>query len=393
MTFAVLVIHWSEQPCYGSPSSPLLPPRVWGRPHCWTSGTGWAAPLRRPPTSSRSRRPGAWLAASYPASWQTGDRSVPDYLPVNLKCFRLSASQTYLFLFLSCLGHGIPSLFFPFHETVFLMCVNSFVYGLFNGTFHTSANVLLLDIWRGRKSSPYMYTMHLFFGLGSFLTPLITEMFQNSENVSNKHLVSNSSVTTFQIPKEDTFWNVNNLYLIIGSLLCMSSFGFLYYYFVDKKFEYKSLAKEEDPNFILLTPVEEEETFIASDEEIVYSSSKSSPFKLTERKRLIFILLMTSFNFFFAGVEGSFKNFIPAFGSHCRLHLSRQEGSNLSGIFFGTYTANRILLIVGSMYASATVDMWFSLLLCTVSCFVLHIWGTSTKLGLQIGWVLISLSY
>ena len=265
------------------------------------------------------------------------------------------------------------------------MCVNSFVYGLFNGTFHTSANVLLLDIWRGRKSSPYMYTMHLFFGLGSFLTPLITEMFQNSENVSNKRLVSNSSVTTFQIPKEDTFWNVNNLYLIIGSLLCMSSFGFLYYYFVDKKFEYKSLAKEEDPNFILLTPVEEEETFIASDEEIVYSSSKSSPFKLTERKRLIFILLMTSFNFFFAGVEGSFKNFIPAFGSHCRLHLSRQEGSNLSGIFFGTYTANRILLIVGSMYASATVDMWFSLLLCTVSCFVLHIWGTSTKLGLQIG--------
>ena len=264
------------------------------------------------------------------------------------------------------------------------MCLNSFIYGLFNGTFHTSANVLLLDIWRGRKSSPYMYTMHLFFGLGSFLTPLMTEKFQNSENVLSKHLFRNSSMTTFQIQGEITFWNINNLYLIIGTLLCISSVGFLYYYFVDKKFEYKSLSKEEDPNFILLTPVEEEETEMPSDEEIVYSSTKSSS-KLSERKKLIFILLMTSFNFFFAGVEGSFKNFIPAFGSHCRLHLSRQEGSSLSGIFFGTYTANRILLIVGSMYASATVDMWLSLLLCTLSCFVLHIWGTSSKLGLQIG--------
>ena len=298
--------------------------------------------------------------------------------------FRLSASQTYLFLFISCLGHGIPSLSFPFHRTVFVMCLNSFIYGLFNGTFHTSANVLLLDIWRGRKSSPYMYTMHLFFGLGSFLTPLITEKFQNSENLVSTHLFKNSSMTTFQIPEKNTFWNINNLYLIIGTLLCLSSVGFLYYYFVDKKFEYKSLSKEEDPNFIHLTPVEEEETEMPSDEEIVYSSAKSSS-KLSERKKLIFILLMTSFNFFFAGVEGSFKNFIPAFGSHCRLHLSRQEGSSLSGIFFGTYTANRILLIVGSMYASATVDMWLSLLLCTLSCVVLHIWGTSTKLGLQIG--------
>ena len=110
--------------------------------------------------------------------------------------FRLTCSQTYLFLFLSCLGHALPSLCFPFHQSVTAMCLNSFIFGLFDGTFHTSANVLLLDIWRGRKSSPYMYTMHLFFGLGSFLTPLVTEKFQN--------------------PDKGTFWNINNLYQIIG---------------------------------------------------------------------------------------------------------------------------------------------------------------------------------
>ena len=40
---------------------------------------------------------------------------------------------------------------------------------------------------------------------------------------------------------------------------------------------------------------------------------------------------------------------------------------------------------MGSMYASATVDMWLSLVLCAVSCVILHLWGDTNKLGLQIG--------
>ena len=158
--------------------------------------------------------------------------------------------------------------------------------------------------------------MHLFFGLGSFLTPLVTEKFQNGD-------------------KDGTFWNINNLYLMIGSMLGVSSFGFLYYYFLDRKFEYKSLEKEDDAEELLLTPIEEEK----DSQEIIFSEAKKG--KLSKRKRIIFILLMTSFNFFFAGVEGSFKNFIPAFASSCSLHLTRQEGSYLSGVFFGTYTVNR----------------------------------------------------
>ena len=89
---------------------------------------------------------------------------------------RLSGSGKYLFLFLSCIGHAIPTLIFPFHYSVACMCINAFFFGLFIGTFHTTANVLLLHIWRGRKSSPYMYTMHLFFGFGSFITPMITKL-------------------------------------------------------------------------------------------------------------------------------------------------------------------------------------------------------------------------
>ena len=126
-------------------------------------------------------------------------------------------------------------------------------------------------------------------------------------------------------------------------MLGISSFGYLYYYFVDRRFEYKSLNKEDDVEELLLTPIEEE----LSTEKILYSAEGGSK-GLSRRKKLIFILLMTSFNFFFAGVEGSFKNFIPAFASSCSLHLSRQEGSHLSGVFFGTYTVNRQIYTWGS---------------------------------------------
>lgn len=47
--------------------------------------------------------------------------------------------------------------------------------------------------------------------------------------------------------------------------------------------------------------------------------------KLTQRQRTIFISLMTLFNFWFAGLEGSFKNFIPAYGTSCPLHLTRSQ--------------------------------------------------------------------
>ena len=132
--------------------------------------------------------------------------------------------------------------------------------------------------------------------------------------------------------KQLTFWNVDNLYLIIGGLLGVSSFGYVYYYIIDRKFEYQSLAKVEDIDYVKLTPVEEEKSF-DSEEEIIFSASKTNSTKLSRRKKLIFILLMTSFNFFFAGVEGSFKNYIPAFGSQCDLNLSRQETEWTIGSF------------------------------------------------------------
>ena len=56
---------------------------------------------------------------------------------------------------------------------------------------------------------------------------------------------------------------------------------------------------------------------------------------------MLIVSLMTAFNFFFAGLEGTFKNLTPTFANSCNLQLSRQQGATLQSVFFGTYTLNR----------------------------------------------------
>ena len=134
--------------------------------------------------------------------------------------------------------------------------------------------------------------------------------------------------------KQLTFWNIDNLYLIIGGLLGFSSFGFLYYYIIDRKYE--ELKCCESVTLIKYgaqkRKCEEEIRFESEKENNIAASEITSP-KLSRRNKIIFIILMATFNFFFAGVEGSFKNYIPAFGTQCNLNLSRQEKEWKTGSF------------------------------------------------------------
>ena len=274
---------------------------------------------------------------------------------------RLSASQIYLMLFAGCIGHAVPTIIFPLHRSLIEFYSNSFCFGLFNGIFHTASNVLILNIWRNKNVSPYMYTMHFCLGIGFLAGPLLSKEFQHAEHFYRDDL--NLSVSTdMDIIKGHTFLNVDNLYLIIGCILGFTSFGFVFYYFIER-----SLAKER--------------AIFASSVSFMQVTTNN---KMTKAKKIIFVILMILINFFFAGVEGSFKSYIPVYSTQHSLNLSRQEGSNTLSMFFGTYTGFRVLLIFGSLFLSATVDMWISLALCAVGCSILQTWAKTSSLGYRI---------
>ena len=120
-------------------------------------------------------------------------------------------------------------------------------------------------------------------------------------------------------------WTIDSLYGLLGTALAINSLGYFAYYVVDTRKEMKEGGLK----------VEEGRTLNMVKEETNTCSN------LGARDRLLLVTLMTVFNFFFAGLEGTFKNLTPTFATSSKLQLSRQQGADLSTIFFGTYTLNR----------------------------------------------------
>ena len=117
---------------------------------------------------------------------------------------------------------------------------------------------------------------------------------------------------------------------MVGGALAINSLGFLFYFLLDvRREDGKEIAQLEGAKSRRLSVQKEEPNNI------------SKPRQLSNFDRMLIVSLMTAFNFFFAGLEGTFKNLTPTFANSCNLQLSRQQGATLQSVFFGTYTLNR----------------------------------------------------
>merc|ERR1712130_146842 len=96
----------------------------------------------------------------------------------------------YLFLASTLLLIGVANGSLPYSPSLFFMYAASFMKGLASGSMDTGGNVLLLRIWEGRDSGPYMHAIHFTFGIGAFLAPLISRPFLVNTEVAFGTFVS-----------------------------------------------------------------------------------------------------------------------------------------------------------------------------------------------------------
>ena len=111
----------------------------------------------------------------------------------------------------------------------------------------------------------------------------------------------------------------------MGCGLAVNSLGYFYFYLADRRRE----GGEKTEGQVRLATLREE------------GEVHTKCLNMTGTDRLLLVSLMTVFNFFFSGLEATFKNLSPTFAASCSLRLSRQDGAQLLAIFFGTYTLNR----------------------------------------------------
>ena len=127
----------------------------------------------------------------------------------------------------------------------------SFIRGLASGSLDTGGNVLLLNIWEGRDSGPYMHALHFTFGIGAFLAPLISRPFLvNVEEVEhlNDSLVSTNLTEAEEVvgrEVEESLWTVKTLYPMVSAYPVLLSIVFIVFHVKDRK-KVKQGAKKEE---------------------------------------------------------------------------------------------------------------------------------------------------
>lgn len=95
--------------------------------------------------------------------------------------FLFNCYNRQFLLFLALLATAIGVLVMPFCRVLATLMACTCVTGVTMGLLDTGGNVWLLDLW-GRKSAPFMQTMHFCFGLGALVAPLVAQPFVGSYN-------------------------------------------------------------------------------------------------------------------------------------------------------------------------------------------------------------------
>ena len=125
----------------------------------------------------------------------------------------------------------------------------SFFRGLASGSLDTGGNVLLLNIWEGRDSGPYMHALHFTFGIGAFLAPLISRPFlvnvEEVEHLNDSLVSTNLTEEVVGMEVEESLWTVKTLYPIVSAYPVLLSMVFIVFHVKDRK-KVKQGAKKEE---------------------------------------------------------------------------------------------------------------------------------------------------
>lgn len=276
----------------------------------------------------------------------------------------LSPSSRYIFIAVAYFVISFCTVYLPYAPNLLVMQIVSAVFGFFNGSFHTATNPLLLKIWDGRNSSPYMYAMHFFFGLGALLAPIVAKPFLR-EHIVEEVFGEND---VFQDEEsyngmDENFWSIKTLYPIIG-LSMLIAIPVYIYFFVQELSREKKEAMEND-NTVNNDILEDR--------------------PISKCKKILLIMLMAVFYFTFAGLESSYRSFTTAFGVSSSLNLSRHEAADILAVFYCTFAAMRGLIIPLSAFASPSLVLWSSLSMLCIAAISLSLWAEASIFCLKAG--------
>ena len=229
---------------------------------------------------------------------------------------------------------SFPLAAYPFCSSLISLYVCSFLAGVGGGSLDNAVNVLVLSIWEGRNSGPYMHALHFTWGLGAFLAPLTAKPFLvNQEDSRNETNLAEGNMNGTSV--DNPFLTIKTLYPSLSSYGLFTTIGCLIYFLKDVGQSTQTEDKREK--------LEEEK-----------SGNISVKFKL------MIIGLLTLIFFLYNGMEVAFGTFISVFAVKSGQRLTRGEASEVTALFWGTFATMRALSVLLAVVARPATVMWAS---------------------------------
>ena len=181
--------------------------------------------------------------------------------------------------------------------------------GLGASSLNIGASILVLKIWKGRNSGPYIHAMHFTFGFGAFIAPILSRPFlHNAKNVESDEVLTNSGynqTSEMENIYQDEIWTIKTLYLIVGVYGILSSFGLVFCFIKDFKNGQTNYGNMNGDSSIRV-PMETN--------------------LLSSKMKIFLVGIMALTFFFYVGMEMGFGMYISVFAVKSELKFTRPQG-------------------------------------------------------------------
>ena len=274
-----------------------------------------------------------------------------------------------------------PLAAYPYCPNLVYLYICAFISGFGGGNVDTAGNVIILKIWEGRDSGPYMHAVHFCFGLGAFLAPLIARPFlvnqEESGALSHGQLQLpapgvNLSVRMTEDTEYQSVWTIKTLYPLVSSYGVLTSLWCLYYFLQDWR------SRPATGQLHLQAGQTEDK------------AGPPGP-TITTKLKLLIVGLLGVFFFLYVGMEVALGTFISVFAVQSGLGFSRAQGADLTAVFWGTFAGMRGLAVLLAIIARPALVMWSSFSLCLLASIVLSVWASQSSLVLYLGTAVLGL--
>ena len=242
---------------------------------------------------------------------------------------------------------------------------------------------MLLEIWRENAASP-MHAIHMAFGIGALLAPLIANPFlavldYTSENTTASTPKPGSE--TFTVIKES---RVQLAYITIGVISFVLSLPFFIYPAIQSFMSYKEKTEYYNVDVTEDTADLEPKTFKQLFNPATYAAG-SFKYGL-----FVFVwILLYYINL--AGGEQLFGNFIRSY-SVDQLKFTRDEASYLDTVFWGSFVVGRFIGALLAYYVSIKVLIPIDVTINLIAVTFLDIFSTDNQMALWMFTIIVGIT-